>query len=262
MKAVVTGANGTLGQILCETLRSEGWTVIPWNRQLVPANNLDEGRLFLQRIKPDVVFHLAIASTATGAANEGWHINHDWPAQLADICREQGRHLLFTSTAMVFSDNATGPFTPHSRPDAGQGYGYEKRMAEEAIRRRLPSAHIVRLGWQIGTGPGGNNMVEHLRQQQLNNGKVLASRRWLPACSALADTSKLLLAVLSQPGGTYMLDSNRRWTFYDIARAINDRYTFGWQVEASDDFVFDQRLQDERLPVPPLSEHFPLLARL
>lgn len=262
MKAVVTGANGTLGQTLCETLRREGWTVIGWNRQMVPANDYQQSALFLARAKPDVIFHLAIASTSTGAANEGWHINHDWPAQLADLCREQQCHLVFTSTAMVFSDHAVGPFTPASRPDAGHGYGYEKRMAEEAIRRRLPNAHIVRLGWQIGTGPGGNNMVEYLRKQQLEKGKVSASRKWLPACSTLADTSQLLTKVLALPGGTYMVDSNRRWTFYDIARAINDRYNFGWQVEACDDFVFDQRMQDERLPAPPLSAHFPLLAKL
>ena len=117
-------------------------------------------------------------------------------------------------------------------------------------------------GWQIGTGPGGNNMVEYLRKQQLEKGKVSASRKWLPACSTLADTSQLLTKVLALPGGTYMVDSNRRWTFYDIARAINDRYNFGWQVEACDDFVFDQRMQDERLPAPPLSAHFPLLAKL
>ena len=262
MKAVVTGATGTLGQVLTERLKREGWTVIPWNRQLVPANDYDQGALFLGRVKPDVLFHLAIASRPSGADNEGWHINHDWPAQLADLCHEQQRHLVYVSTAMVFSDAAKGPFTPSAKPDAGQGYGYEKRMAEEAIRRRLAQAHIVRLGWQIGTGAGGNNMVEHLRRQHDEQGRILASRRWLPACSTLTDSSDLLLAVLAQPAGTYMIDSNRRWTFYDIARAINERYGFGWHIEACDDFVYDQRMQDERLPAPPLSAHFPLLATL
>lgn len=262
MKAVVTGANGTLGQVLTERLKREGWRVIPWNRDMVPANARKESELFLQRVKPDVVYHLAIASRPSGAQNEGWHINHDWPAQIAELCRNQQCHMVYTSTAMVFSDHAKGPFTADSVPDAGQGYGYEKRMAEEAVRRRLAAAHIVRLGWQIGNGPGGNNMVEHLRRQHQENGRILASRRWLPACSTLTDSSDLLISVLSQPGATYMIDSNRRWTFYDIARAINERYGFGWEIEANDDFIYDQRMQDERLPAPPLSAHFPLLAVL
>jgi len=35
-----------------------------------------------------------------------------------------------------------------------------------------------------------------------------------------------------------------------------------WEVVANQDFVFDQRMQDPRLPMPSLSEAFPALTQL
>ncbi|GAA5219233.1 sugar nucleotide-binding protein [Corallincola platygyrae] len=263
MKAIVTGANGTLGKHLCSHLRNLGWQVLPWDRHAVEVNNWDQSYQFLQRIKPDAIFHLAIASTSTGMDNEGWRINHDWPLQLADLCRELNIELIFTSTAMVFSDFAIGPFTPNSVPDAPEGYGFEKMRAEEGVRAKLPTAKIVRLGWQIDETPGGNNMLENLCQQaKQGNGTVSASERWYPACSAIKDTVAGLAQAYDLPAGTYMLDSNRQWTFFDVVRAINAKHDMKWNVVANQDFVFDQRMQDPRLPVPSLSERFPLLKSL
>lgn len=259
MKAVVTGANGTLGKKLVAHLKSQGWDVVPWNRRAVPACDWHESELFLRRVDPDVVFHLAIASQPTGIQDEGWRINHDWPAQIAELCKQQQRTMIFTSTAMVFSDDAKGPFTEASQPDAASGYGFEKRMAEEAIRRINGDVRIARLGWQIDTQPGGNNMVEHLSNQFAEQGQISASKRWYPACSMLTDTAKALTALVDKPAGTYMLDSNREWTFYEIARALSSNFGFGWKVEANEDFVFDQRLQDQRICLPALSERLPAL---
>jgi dTDP-4-dehydrorhamnose reductase len=54
-----------------------------------------------------------------------------------------------------------------------------------------------------------------------------------------------------------MLDSNERWTFYEIARALSARHGGRWQVEPSEDFVFDQRMRDERIQLPSLKERLP-----
>lgn len=259
MKAVVTGTKGTLGKKLVSHLLNHGWDVIPWNRSIVAACDWYESELFLSRVKPDVVFHLAIASQPIGLENESWYINHDWPAQIAELCKQQGRRMIFTSTAMVFSDNAIGPFTPDSLPDAEHGYGYEKRMAEETIRRINPDARIARLGWQINDKPGGNNMVENLSQQFAEHGQISASNRWFPACSMLTDTAAALEFLVDQPGGTYMLDSNLKWTFFDIVNALNSTFGFDWEVEANQDFVFDQRMQDPRVVMPSLKDRLPSL---
>ncbi len=263
MKAIITGANGTLGKHLSHYLLTQGWTVVPWERKRVAVNDWDQSYQFLQQEKPGVIFHLAIASSSTGIENEGWRINHDWSLQIADLCKDLNIDLVFTSTAMVFSNHAKGPFTPDSEPDANEGYGFEKLRAEQGVRQKLPSARIVRLGWQIDETPGGNNMLENLCQQaKEGNGTISVSERWFPACSAIGETVKGLFKVYEMPSGTYMLDSNRQWTFYDVVRAIKARHNMDWEVVANQDFVFDQRMQDPRLPMPSLSEAFPALTQL
>lgn len=41
MKAVVTGASGTVGSMLRAVLESEGISAVAWDRQRVPVNNPD-----------------------------------------------------------------------------------------------------------------------------------------------------------------------------------------------------------------------------
>ena len=79
--------------------------------------------------------------------------------RLAELTHARGLPFLFASTVMVFTDDARGPFTADSIPDAKTGYGGEKREAELLARAANPLTRIARLGWQIGEPDGSNNMV-------------------------------------------------------------------------------------------------------
>jgi dTDP-4-dehydrorhamnose reductase len=204
-----------------------------------------------------VLFHLATASQPTGRPGESWLINYEWTSELAWITRTLGIRFVFSSTVLVFSNDARGPFTRDSRPDATEGYGYEKRQAEERAFYQNPEARVVRLGWQIGEEPTGNNMVAFLEDKMRQEGRVRASTRWYPACALLDDTVKALHELAGAAPGLYMLDSNERWTFYEIARALNDRHGGRWRVEPSEDFVCDHRMRDERIRLPALKERLP-----
>jgi dTDP-4-dehydrorhamnose reductase len=165
MKAVITGANGTIGSKLKSHLEEQGHTVVGWNRQEVPINDYWAMENFLKAESPDVVYHLAIPSNPTGHENESWMVNYQWTSELAWISKVLGISFIFSSTVMVFTNNAKGPFRPDMSPDAVEGYGYEKRMAEERVFYQNPGARIVRLGWQIGDAPGSNNMVDFFGHQ-------------------------------------------------------------------------------------------------
>lgn len=260
MKAVVTGASGTVGSALMQTLKERGIEGVPWNRQRVPVNNPDIMRRFLDDEQPDLLFHLAVASQSTGLINEEWHVNRAWPQHLARLCDARAIRLLFTSSVMVYSDDAKGPFTVETDPDAREGsYGYEKLLAEQDILHLNPNAVVARIGWQIGSAPGSNNMIDHLDKQMAQNREIRASDRWLPACSFLADTAAALIDLAQLGHGVYLVDSNTRWTFYEIVTALNEQRGNPWRVIQTDDFVYDQRMQDPRVEMASLDGRLPNL---
>jgi len=149
MKAIVTGANGTVGSALVQHLKTQSHRVTSWDRNVVPIDCYQPMEDFVRREKPDVLFHLAIASQSTGMPNESWLVNYEWTSELAWTARQLGVRFVFTSSVMVFTDDAKGPFTLDSVADAPQGYGYEKRMAEQRVFHQNPDAAVARLGWQI-----------------------------------------------------------------------------------------------------------------
>lgn len=263
MKVLITGLRGTVGRALRAQLESRGDSVIGWNRAQVQIDQYHVMESFVRSAAPDAVVHLAIASQPSGRSNESWLVNYEWASELAWITRVLDVRFLFASTAMVFSDQAPGPFTLSSVPDAASGYGYEKRRAEERVMSQNPQARVVRLGWQIGDAlsPDSNNMLAHFERVTQQEGRVRASRRWLPATSFLSDTAAALRRLLAPAAqsGIYMIDANTRWNFFQIACALSRRHDNRWPIEADDSFVFDQRMIDPRPAIPPLETNLPEL---
>lgn len=260
MHALVTGATGTVGRALVACLEGQGARVTRWDRSVVPCDRYAPMEQFVRETAPDVLFHLAIASRPTGRENESWLVNVGWTSELAWIARTLRVPFVFTSTVMVFSDRARGPFEPASPIDADHGYGLEKRRAEERVFHQLPLARVVRLGWQIADEVGSNNLWDHLVRQAATPEGVRASTRWLPACGFVQDTAEALVRAADADPGVYLLDQNERWSFYDIASALARRAGDPFPVRPTDDPVGDQRMRDERLGSPSLRERLPTLS--
>jgi dTDP-4-dehydrorhamnose reductase len=265
MRAIVTGANGTVGRALSARLARAGATVIPWDRGRVPTDRYDAMERFVREARADVIFHLAVASQSTGRDNEGWHVTYEWSSELAWIARVLSIRFVFTSTAMVFSSRTPGPFTSASRPDEAEGYGCQKRLAEERVLDQNPGAAVVRLGWQIGppTERDENQMTAQLGRRMRDAGEIRASTLFFPACSFLEDTAEALVQVAREGrGGVRMVDQNEGFSLYAIAGALSRLHDAGWNVVAADDFAQDQRMHDDDLTLPPLSSRLPTLGAI
>lgn len=258
-KALITGMNGTVGTALHQYLEAQGIEVVGWNRKSVTIDDYQTMEDFVRQTAPDVLFHLATASQPTGRENEAWLVNYDWTSELAWICRQLNVTFVFTSTVMVFTNDAMGPFTIHTQPDATQGYGYEKYRAEQQTFYQNPKAVVARLGWQIGQADGSNNMVNHLSNQMAEHGEIRASTKWYPACSFLRDTAATLYRLAQGKHGLYQLDSNEKWSYYEIVTALNEKLDAGWRVVPTEDFVYDQHMIDERVNIASLKDRLPNL---
>ena len=150
MKIAVTGSHGTIGSALVQHLTSQKHKVIGWDRALVPVSDYWAMENFLRTEEVEVLYHLAVPSTLTGMTNEGWVVNYQWTSELAWLCKVLQIRFVYISTVMVFSSALRGPFTLQTKPDAADGYGLEKRLAEERVFYQNPEARVIRLGWQIG----------------------------------------------------------------------------------------------------------------
>lgn len=253
----MTGARGTVGAAVVRAFPPAGYSVEPWDRGRVPIDDYAAMEAFVQSVSPDVLVHLAVASQPTGRENESWVVNYEWPSELAWICRQLGVRFVFASSALVFSNQAQGPFTVASTPDAAEGYGMEKRKAEARVMEQFPRAVIARLGWQIESAPVGNTMLRNLRDEAERDGKIRASQKWIPACAYLNDTADAIVRLATSPEpepGVYQLDANAEdaWSYFDIASALARPQ--GWTVEPTEDFVYDQRMIDRRIRLPSIAD--------
>lgn len=258
MKAVVTGSNGTLGRVLCRKINEARGEVFGWDRLITPPGDEDCARKFLEYAKPDYIFHTALPSKPSGMENEGWIVNEKWTADIARLAKQLNVPLVYTSTVMVFTNKAQGPFTPETPPDETEGYGQSKLLGEKAAREANPESRIARLGWQIGHETGSNNMFHYLQQQQDEGGEVRASTKWLPATSFLEDTADALIKIAQSDPGTYHIDSNEGWHFYEIASALSAKHGDVWNVVPTEDFTQDQRMTDPKIEVASLKSRLQL----
>jgi dTDP-4-dehydrorhamnose reductase len=263
MKILITGIRGTIGRVLKKHLDKNGHTLFGWNREEVHPLDHEACQQYIDDVAPHIIYHLAIASFPRGYDNESWKINTEWPAQLSLICQQYKIPFVFSSSAMVFSDTKREAITRERKADAiwmeNNSYGYEKKMAEEYIMENNPAATIFRLGWQIDPFSEGNNMISKLHQMQRESGILKLSTCWYPACSFLSDTIQYLGEMKNIKKGIFMLDSNKKWSMYEIACALKETYRFNWTIEPNEDYFYDQRMFDDQLIFPSLEERLNFL---
>lgn len=237
MKAIITGMNGTLAPYVYKELIRHNIEVIIWDRNKTEIRSEESVYRFIRDNRPDFFFHIATGPVA-------------WLEHIARATQAIGVKLLFTSSVSVFSEQGSGPYDIASVPNAEDEYGRYKIQCEQAVRTHHPEAVIIRLGWQIGDSIGTNNMFDFLSSQQAKNGFIEASTRWFPSCSFLTDTAEAIVSLaLAQTAGTYLANSNRKYSFYEIVSHLKDKYQTDWIIRASMAFVRDDRMTDERVAI-------------
>ncbi len=248
MRLLITGLKGTVAPKVARVFRRHGAEVVGWDRDAVPAEDKEAAARFLEQTRPDAVCHLAMGSET-------------WAGLLARYSAMNGIPFLFASTAMVFDATSDGPHRPGDRRTATDDYGAYKIRCEDTVIENHPGAIITRFGWQIDPDAAGNNMLAHLDVQQAREGKIQASRLWVPACSFMNDTAEALWALITErAGGVFHLDSNAQdaWTFDRIARAVKNQFAReDWTIEVTESYKHDQRLIGHENRIARISDRLP-----
>ncbi len=134
MKILLTGAGGQIGHDLIGTLSAAGHSVVStdlaprppshahaggdsWQR--LDVTDADATEKLFDKVKPDLVFHLAAILSARGEKDPklAYDVNQTGTWNVIEACRKSGvGRLLFTSSIAVFGPPPSGPL-PDPTPD-------------------------------------------------------------------------------------------------------------------------------------------------
>ncbi len=238
--ALITGMNGTVAPVVAAELAQRGWEAVAWDRAKVSTEDYSVVEGHILEVRPDAFFHIGMGSP-------------DWAAWIAIVCQAEKIPLLFTGTVSVYGEGQTGPFSVTDVPVPTDDYGSYKLGCEGVIQRANPGATIARIGWQIGTAPGSNNMVDYLVRTAVD-GRITLSERWIPGCSLLPDTARVLVDLaLGGASGLYHVDSNPGLSLAEIGRRLNKNLGLGLEVVPADEPVKNHRMVDPRISIPDLA---------
>lgn len=158
-KALVTGANGMLGEALCSFLASRKIEVLPADLSSgegiykLDVRDRPKAIDIIGRHKPDIVFHLAAETDVDKCELEPQHayeVNARGTENMAFACREFDIPMLYVSTAAVFNGQKSSGYTESDAPDPINVYGKSKLEGEKAVVSLLKKYYIVRTSWMIG----------------------------------------------------------------------------------------------------------------
>jgi nucleoside-diphosphate-sugar epimerase len=178
VKALVTGASGFIGGVVCARMREQGHEVIALVRRpgaeppgttavhadIATGAGLSEA---LARARPDCVLHLAAEIASQRSEERLREVNVRGTRQLVDACRAvggSGPRVVFAST--VVTGQADGAVLTEERPlPVTTPYGRSKQEGERIVLESGLPAIVVRPSHVYGSGGWyAQELVARLRQ--------------------------------------------------------------------------------------------------
>ncbi len=164
-KVLLTGASGFLGWNFCKQVSTDYELVgtyfrnkpvdIDINWVKINLLNTPEISKLIDRIKPDIVVHLA-AITKPAFCEEhpalSHHINVYTAVAVAEATEKVGIPMIFSSTDLVFNGNS-GPYSEDDFSYPLSQYGLQKQMAEESLLGDYAHVFVARLPLLFGEAP-------------------------------------------------------------------------------------------------------------
>ncbi len=235
MKTIFTGLGGTVAPVVADYFTAHKHTIKRYDRDVVGTEDYGRIKTFLETESPDMFLHFALGDA-------------EWAEMLAQACKTMNIKFIYISTVSVYGDHQVGPFTPNVIPEPSSDYGKYKLECEVRVKKANPDTTIIRIGWQIGTRPGSNNMIDYLDKQMKQYGVVKASTQFYPSASFLDVTAKAIYDIAGLSPDLYHVNSNLDKSFYDIVNILKSDHPF-IKVKKTDKPQLDHRMEDSRLTI-------------
>jgi dTDP-4-dehydrorhamnose reductase len=229
MNILLTGKDGQIGFALHKKLASIG-EVIATNRNELNLENSDAIRIFIEKIKPDMIINAAAYTDVDKAESEiemAHKVNTAAPKVLAEMASQLNIPMIHFSTDYVFDGLKNEPYLETDKANNQSVYGKTKWEGEEAVRQY--KKHIIlRASWVFSSH--GQNFLKTILKliQEKSSLNIVSDQQGTPtSADKIADvTCKIIKTILKKPNfedfGTYhvALDGETNW--YQYACFIND----------------------------------------
>jgi dTDP-4-dehydrorhamnose reductase len=229
MRILLTGKDGQVGFALHKKLASVG-EVIATNRNELNLENSDAIKVFIEKIKPNMIINAAAYTEVDKAESEKLlthQINAIAPKVLAEKASELNIPMIHFSTDYVFNGLKNEPYEETDKANPQSVYGKTKWEGEEAVRNH--KKHIIlRTSWVFSShGQNFLKTISKLIQEKLSLNIVSDQQGTPTSADTIADvTYKIVKTFLNNPNfkdfGTYhvALEGDTNW--YQYACFITD----------------------------------------
>ena len=223
MKILLTGKDGQIGFALHKKLVSVG-EVIATNRNELNLENSDEIKVFIEKIKPDIIINAAAYTDVDKAETEielAHKVNSEAPRVLVEEASQLDIPIIHFSTDYVFDGLNNQPYIETDKANPQSVYGQTKWQGEEAVRQY--KKHIIlRTSWVFGSH--GQNFLKTILKliQEKSSLNIVSDQKGSPiSADVIADMIyKIIKTFLNNPKfrdfGTYhvALEGETNWYQY------------------------------------------------
>jgi dTDP-4-dehydrorhamnose reductase len=229
MKILLTGKDGQVGFALHKKLASIG-EVIATNRNELNLENSDAIRIFIEKIKPDMIINAAAYTEVDKAESEielARKVNAEVPKILSEKASELNIPIIHFSTDYVFDGLKNEPYMETDQANPQSVYGQTKWEGEEAIRNH--KKHIIlRISWVFSSH--GENFLKTILKliQEKSSLNIVNDQKGMPtSADTIANaTYQIVKMILQNPNfedfGTYHFASEGNTNWYQYACFITD----------------------------------------
>jgi len=219
-KVLVAGANGMLGQDLCQVLKENNFFIFPMSHKNLDITNLNETKKIIKEIKPDCIINCAAYTNVDGAEDEkekAFLINGEGSKNLAIAANENNSILVYISSDYVFDGIKNIPYEPDDKVNPINIYGESKLEGEKMVQQYCEKYYIARTSWLYGKN--GKNFVETmLALSDKPELKVVDDQVGCPTWTV--DLSKAIIKLFDMKYGIYHLCGSGDTSWHGFAKEI------------------------------------------
>ncbi len=222
MKILITGASGQLGHETQLMLQNKGIDTIGIGRKELDFSQPEQVAGYIASQHADWVINCAAYTQVDKAEKNAalaFRVNRDAAEAVAEGVRRYTGRLLHVSTDFIFDGSQSRPYCEDDSANPLNVYGQSKWEGEQAIRKILPEAIILRTAWVYGVH--GNNFVRTILRLAYEREELNIIDEQIGNPSWTFDISQAMYALIEKNcAEIYHFTNEGVASWYDFALAI------------------------------------------